>query len=181
MREVKAAFALHQEQVGVQVTNLSASTSTLFSEQNSHISNRMSEFLQNLEERPTPWNAVLDDYEHRIKALEERVCKCADTRPWVRGSGTQRDPLELVDDELEYADDELEYADESAPSPPSSGYGTPGIDQPELLDERRDGQEALQVVVPSCCAQPSPNPSTQVRGYVARFAALANLLSLDSG
>ena len=174
LREVKAAFALHQERVGVQVTNLSASTSTLFSEQNSHIGNRMSEFLQSLEERPTPWNAVLDDYERRIKALEERVCKCADTKPWVRGSGTQRDPLELMDDELEYADD-------PAPSPPSSGYGTPGIDQPELIDERRDGQEGLQVIVPSCCAQPSPNPSTQVRGYVARFVALANLLSLDSG
>ena len=173
LREVKAAFALHQEQVGVQVTNLSASTSTLFSEQNSHIGNRMSEFLQNLEERPTPWNAVLDGYERRIKALEERVCKCADIKPWVRGSGTQRDPLELVDDELE-------YADEPAPSLLSLGYGTPGIDQPELIDERRDGQ-GLQVVVPSCCAQPSPNPSTQVRGHVARFVALANLLSLDSG
>ena len=160
-------FTLHQEQVGVQVTNLSASTSTLFSEQNSHISNRMSEFLQNLEERPTPWNAVLDDYERRIKALEEKVCKCADTKPWVRGSGTQRDPLE--------------YADEPAPSPPLSGYGTPGIDQPELVDERSEGGEALHVVVPSCCPQPSPNPSTQVRGYVARFVALANLLSLDSG
>ena len=174
MREVKAAFTLHQEQVGVQVTNLSVSTSTLFSEQNSHIGNHMLEFLQNLEERPTPWNAVLDDYERWIKALEERVCKCADTKPWVRGSGTQRDPLELVDDELEYVDD-------PAPSSPSSGYGTPGIDQPELINERRDGQEVLQVVVLSCCAQPSPNPSTQVRGYVARFVALANLLSLDSG
>ena len=174
MREVKAAFALHQEQVGVQVTNLSASTSTLFSEQNSHIGNRMSEFLQNLEECPTPWNAVLDDYKRRIKALEERVCKCADTKPWVRGSGTQRDPLELVDEDLE-------YADEPAPSPPSSGYETPGIVQPELIDERREGQEGLQVVVPSCCAQPSPNPSVQVKGYVARFVALANLLSLGSG
>ena len=98
LREIKAAFAVHQEQVGVQVTNLSALTSTLFSEQNSHIGNRMSEFLQNLEERPIPWNAVLDDYERRIKALEEKVCKCADTKPWIRGSGTQRDPLELVDD-----------------------------------------------------------------------------------
>ena len=174
MREVKAAFALHQEQVGVQVTNLSASTSTLFSEQNSHIGNRMSEFLQNLEERPTPWNAVLDDYERRIKALEEKVCKCADTKPWTRGSGTQRDPLELVDEELEYADD-------PAPSPPSSGYGTPGIDQPELIDERREGRERLPVVVPSCCAQPSPNPSTQVWGYVFHVVAQTNLLSLDSG
>ena len=174
LREVKAAFALHREQVGVQVTNLSASTSTLFSEQNSHIGNRMSEFLQNLEERPTPWNAVLDGYERRIKALEERVCKCADTKPWTRGSGTQRDPLELVDDELE-------YADETAPSPPSSGYGTPGIDQPELIDERRDGKEGLQVVVPSCCAQPSPNPSTQVWGYAYQVAALANLHPLDFG
>ena len=174
LREVKATFALHMEQVGVQITNLSASTSTLFSEQNSHIGNRMSEFLQNLEERPTPWIAVLDDYEHRIKALEERVCKCADTKPWVRGSGTQRDPLELVDEELE-------YADEPAPSPSSSGYGTPGIDQPKLIDERREDQEVLQVVAPACCAQPSPNPSTQVRGYVARFVVLANLLSLDSG
>ena len=174
LREVKAAFALHREQVGVQVTNLSASTSTLFSEQNSHIGNRMSEFLQSLEERPTPWNAVLDDYERRIKALEERVCKCADTKPWVRGSGTQRDPLELVDDELEYADDPV-------PSPPSSGYGTPGIDQPELIDERRDGQEMLQVVVPPCCAQPSPNPSTQVWGYAYQVVASAYLHSLDSG
>ena len=174
LREVKAAFALHQEQVGIQVTNLSASTSTLFSEQNSHIGNCMSEFLQNLEERPTPWNAVLDNYKRRIKALEERVCKCMDTKPWVRGSGTQHDPLEFVDEELE-------YADESAPSPPSSGYGTPNVDQPELIDERREGQEELRVVVPSCCTQPSPNPSTQVRGYVARFVALANLLSLDSG
>ena len=104
----------------------------------------------------------------------ERVCKCADTKPWVCGSGTQRDPLELVDDELK-------YADEPAPSPPSSGYGTPGIDQPELIDERRDGQEGLQVVILSCCAQLSPNLSTQVRGYVARFVVLANLLSLDSG
>ena len=159
MREVKAAFALHQEQVGVQVTNLSVSISTLFSEQNSHIGNRMAEFLQNLEERPVPWNTVLDDYERRIKALEERVCKCADTKPWVRGSETQRDPLKLVDEELE-------YADKSALSPPSSGYGTPGIDQLELIDERGGGQEVLQVVVPSCCAQPSPNPSTQVWGYV---------------
>ena len=173
LREVKAAFTLHQEQVGVQVTNLSTSTSMLFSEQNSHISNRMSEFLQNLEEHPTPWNAVLDDYECRIKALEERVCKCADTKPWVRGSGTQHDLLELVDDELE-------YADKPAPSPLSSGYGTLGIDQPELIDERREGQEVLQVVVPSCCAQPSPHLNVQVRGYVARFVALANSLSLDS-
>ena len=124
----------------------------LFSEQNSHIGNHMLEFLQNLEECPTPWNTVLDNYEHRIKALEERVCKCADTKPWICGSGTQRDPLELVDEELE-------YADEPAPSLPSSGYGTPGINQPELIDERREGQEGLPVVVPSCCAQPSPNPS----------------------
>ena len=134
----------------------------------------MSEFFQNLEERPTPWNAVLDNYECRIKALEEKVCKCAETKPWIRGSGTQRDPLELVDEELK-------YADEPAPSPLSSGYGTLGINQPELIDERREGDEGLQVVVPSCCAQLSPNPSTQVRGYVARFVALANLLSLDSG
>ena len=157
---------------GALAPSVSASTSTLFSEQNSHISNHMSEFLQNLEEHPTPWNAVLDSYKRRIKALEERVCKCLDTKPWVCGSGTQCDPLELVDEELK-------YADESAPSPPSSGYETPGIDQPELIDERREGQEGLQVVILSCRAQPSPNPSTQVRGYVARFVALANLLSLD--
>ena len=131
-------------------------------EQNSHIGNRMAEFLQTLEERPIPWNAVLDDYERRIKALEEKVCKCADTKPWTRGSGTQRDPLELVDDELE-------YLDEPAPSPSSSGYGTPSIDQPELIDERREGREVLQVAAPSCCAQPSPNPGTQVWGYVYRL------------
>ena len=113
------------------------------------------------------------DNERRIKALEERVCKCVEAKPWVRQSGTQCDLLELVDEELE-------YVDESAPSLPLSGYGTLGIDQPELVDERRESQEALQVVVPSCCAQPSPNLSTQVRGYVARFAALANSLSLDS-
>ena len=134
----------------------------------------MSEFLQNLEECPTPWNAVLDDYKRRIKALEERVCKCTETKPWIHGSGTQCDPLELVDKELE-------YVDEPAPPSSSSGYGTLDVDQPELIDERREGQEGLQVVVPSCCAQPSPNLSTQVRGYVARFVALANLLSLDSG
>ena len=117
---------------------------------------------------------MLDDYESRIKALEERVCKCTKTKPWVRGSGTQRNPLELVEEELK-------YADEPAPSLPSSGYGTPDVGQPELIDKRREGQEGLQVVVLSCCAPPSPNPSTQVRGYVARFVALANLLSLDSG
>ena len=167
MREVKATFALHQEQVGIQVTNLSALTSMLFSEQNSHIGNRMSEFLQNLEEHPTPWNTVLDDYKRRIKALEERVCKCADTKPWVHGSGTQRDPLKLVDEELE-------YADEPALLPSSSGYGTPGIDQPELVDERREGRESLHVVVPSCCAQPSPNLSTQVRGYICSQVCCAS-------
>ena len=174
LREVKTTFAVHQEQVGVQITNLSASTSTLFSKQNSHIGNRLSEFLQNLEERPTPWNAVLDNYERRIKALEEKVCKCVETKPWTLGSGTQCDPLELVDEELK-------YTDEPVPLSPSSGYGTPDVGQPELIDERREGQEGLLVVVLSCCAQPSPNLSTQVRGYVARFVALANLLSLDSG
>ena len=173
MREVKTAFTVHQEQVGVQVTNLSALISTLFSEQNSHIGNRMSEFLQNLEERPTPWNAVLDDYECRIKALEEKVCKCTETKPWVRGSGTQCDLLKLVNEELEYTDEPVLLS-------PSSGYGTLDASQPELIDERREGQEGLQVVVPSCCTQPSPNLSTQVRGYVARFVALANLLSLHS-
>ena len=96
-----------------------------------------------------------------------------ETKPWVCGSGTQRDPLKLVNEELK-------YADEPAPSPSSSGYGTPGIDQPELIDERREGQEGLQVMVLSCCTQPTPNPSTQVRGYVARFVALANLLPLDA-
>ena len=153
--------------------------SKCFNEQNAHISNHLAEFLQTLDERPRgenspiPWSRTLDDYEQQIKALEEKVCKCAETKPWVRGSGTQRDPLELVDEELE-------YTDEPAPSLSSSGYGTPNVNQPELIDERRDGQEGLQVVVPSCCAQPSPNPSTQVRGYVARFVALANSLSLDS-
>ena len=68
---------------------------------------------------------------------------------------------------------ELKYADEPAPSPLSSGYGTPDIGQPEVIDERGEEQEVLHMAVPSCCAQPSPNPSTQVRGYVARFVALA--------
>ena len=125
------------------------------------------------ENSPIPWSRMLDNYEQRIKALEEKVCKCAETKPWVHGSGTQRDLLKLVDEELK-------YADEPAPPSSSSGYRTPDVGQPELIDERREGQEGLQVVVPSCCAQPSPNPSTQVRGHVARFVALANLLSLDS-
>ena len=97
-----------------------------------------------------------------------------ETKPWVRGSGTQCDLLELVDEELE-------YVDEPAPLLLSLSYSTPDLAQPELIDEGREDQEVLQVVVPSCCAQPSPNPSTQVRGYVARFVALANLFSLDSG
>ena len=98
--------------------------------------------------------------------MEEKVCKCAETRPWVHGSGTQRDLLELVDDELE-------YTDEPALPSLSSLYRTPSYDQPELIDKRREGQEELSIVVPSCCAQPSPNPSTQVRGYVARLLALS--------
>ena len=139
-----------------------------FNEQNAHVGNHLAEFLQTLDEHPRgensliPWSRTLDDYEWRIKALEEKVCKCSETKPWVRGSGTQRDPLELVDEELK-------YADEPAPSPPSSGYGTPDLGQPELVDKRREGQEELHVVVPSCCAHPSPNPSTEVRGYVARL------------
>ena len=149
-----------------------------FNEQNTFVGNCLAEFLQTLDECPRgenfpiPWLRMLDDYEQRIKALE-KVCKCTETKPWVRGSRTQCDPLELVDEELE-------YVDELTPPSPSSGYGTPDAGQPELIDERREGQEELQVVVLSCCAQPSSNPSTQVRGYVARFVALANLLSLDS-
>ena len=154
--------------------------SECFNEQNAHVGNRLAEFLQTLDERPRgqnspiPWSRTLDNYEQRIKVLEEKVSKCAETKPWVCGSGSQRDLLELVDEELE-------YADEPAPLPSSFGYGTLNVDQPELVDERREGQEVLQVVVPSCCAPPSPNLNTQVRGYVARFVALANSLSLDSG
>ena len=154
--------------------------SECFNEQNAFVGNRLAEFLQMLDEcprrenSPIPWSRTLDDYEQRIKALEEKVCKCAETKPWIHGSGTQCDPLELVDEELEYADEP------APPSSPSSGYGTLNVNQPESIDERREGQEELQVVVLSCCAQPSPNLSTQVRGYVARFVVLANLLSLDS-
>ena len=101
-----------------------------------------------------PWSRTLDDYEQRIKVLEEKVCKCAETKPWVCGSGTQCDLLELVDEELE-------YVDEPAPLLLSLSYGTP-----DLINEGREDQEVLQVVVPSCCAQPSPNPSTQVRGLL---------------
>ena len=92
-----------------------------------------------------------------------------ETKPWVRGSGTQRDPLKLVDEELE-------YADEPAPLSSSSGYGTLDAGQPELIDKRSEGREVLHVVVLPCCAQPSSNPSIQVGGYVARFAVLANLI-----
>ena len=153
--------------------------SEYFNKQNTFVGNHLAEFLQMLDEHPRgenspiPWSRTLDDHKQRIKALEEKVCKCAETKPWVHGSGTQRDPLELMDEELE-------YADEPAPLSSSLLYGTLDIAQPELIDERREGQEGLQVVVLSCCTQPSPNPSAQVRGYVARFVALANLLSLDS-
>jgi hypothetical protein len=150
-----------------------------FNEQNTFVENCLAKFLQTLDEcpreknSPIPWSSTLDDYKQRIKALEEKVCKCVETKPWVHGSGTQRDPLKLMDEELKYAD---------KPAPPSlsSGYGTPDVSQPELIDERRGDREGLPVVVPSCCAQPSPNLGTQVRGYVARFIALANLLSLDA-
>ena len=151
-----------------------------FNEQNTFIGNCLAEFLRTLDERPRgensriPWSRTLDNYEQRIKVLEEKVCKCVETKPWVRGSGTQCDLLELVDEELE-------YVDEPAPLLLSLSYSTPDLAQPELIDEGREDQEVLQVVVPSCCAQPSPNLSTQVRGYVARFVALANLFSLDSG
>ena len=115
------------------------SVSECFNEQNAHVGNRLAEFLQTLDEHPRggnspiPWSRTLDDYEQRIKALEEKVCKCAETKPWVRGSGTQCDPLELVDEELE-------YVDSPAPSPPSSGYRTLNVGQPELIDERREGK-----------------------------------------
>ena len=153
--------------------------SECFNKQNTFVGNHLAKFLQTLDECPRgensliPWSRMLDDYKQRIKVLEEKVCKCAKTKPWVCGSGTQRDPLKLVDEELK-------YADEPAPLLSSFGYGTPDLSQPELIDERREGQEGLQVVVLSCCTQLSPNPSTQVRGYVARFVVLANLLSLDS-
>ena len=92
-----------------------------------------------------------------------------ETKPWVCGSGTQRDPLKLVDEELE-------YADEPAPLSLSSRYRTLDAGQPELIDKRSEGQEVLHVVVLPCCAQPSSNLSIQVGGYVARFAVLANLI-----
>lgn len=98
---------------------------------------------------------MLDNYEQRIKALEERVCKCAETKPWACGSGTCMDLLELVDEELK-------YVDEPAPPLSLSSYGTPPIAQPELVDERREGQEEFHVQVPSCCTQPSPHLSTQL-------------------
>ena len=153
--------------------------SKCFNKQNTHVGNHLAKFLQTLDKRargensPIPWSRTLDNYERRIKVLEEKVCKCAETKPWVRGSGTQCDLLELVDEELK-------YVDEPAPPSSSSRYGTPDAGQPEIIDERREGQDELPVVIPSCCTQPSPNQSTQVRGYVARFVALANLLSLDS-
>ena len=46
-----------------------------------------------MEERPIPWNTVLDDYERRIKVLEESVCCCSLER---RRSGTRLDLLEVV-------------------------------------------------------------------------------------
>ena len=109
-----------------------------FNEQNAFVGNRLAKFLQTLDEHPRgenspiPWLRTLDNYEQRIKALEEKVCKCADTKPWIHRSGTQHDLLELVDEELK-------YADEPAPPSSSSGYGTPDIGQPELVDKRREG------------------------------------------
>ena len=52
------------------------------------------------ENSPIPWLQMLDDYGQRIKALEERVQKCAETKPWICGSETQHDLLELVDRNL---------------------------------------------------------------------------------
>lgn len=108
------------------------------------------------ENSPIPWSRVLDNYEQRIKSLEEKVCKYAETKPWTRGSGTECDLLEPVDEELE-------YVDEPALPSLSSSYETPPTSQPELVDERREGQKELLVVVPSYWAQPPSNPSTQVR------------------
>ena len=133
-----------------------------FNQQNTFVRNRLAKFLQMLDEHPRgenspiPWSRTLDDYKQRIKALEERVCKCAETKPWTCGSRTQHDLLKLVDEELKYVDE---------PALPSSSslYGTLPISQPELVDERKEGQEELPVVVPSCCAWPPSNLSTQVR------------------
>ena len=115
------------------------------------VSTCLAEFLQTLDEHLR----TLDNYEQRIKALEERVCKCAETKPWAHGSRTHMDPLKIVDDDLKYVDE---------PTPPlsSSSYGTPPIAQPELVNERREGIEELHVPAPLCCTQPLLHPSTQV-------------------
>ena len=129
MKEVKSLMKTLDEQL--------KGLGECFNEQNTFVGNCLAEFLQMLDEHPRgqnspiPWLRTLDNYKQRIKALE-KVCKCAETKPWVYGSGTQHDLLELMDEELE-------YADEPAPPSSSSSYGTPPISQPELVDERREG------------------------------------------
>ena len=94
MEEVKALMKTLEEQ--------SKGLGECFNQQNTFVGNRLAEFLQMLDEcprgenSPISWLRTLDNYEQRIKALEERVCKCAETKPWTCGSGTQHDPLELV-------------------------------------------------------------------------------------
>ena len=59
----------------------------LFDAHNTHVGNHLREFLQILDEHPRgttspiSWLRMLDNYEPRIKALEEKVCKCSKTKP----------------------------------------------------------------------------------------------------
>jgi chromosome segregation ATPase len=40
--------------------------------------------------------------EARVDSMAERLCKCSETSPRVRGVGSAEEPLELEDEELEY-------------------------------------------------------------------------------
>jgi len=105
---------------------------------------------------PIRWNEVLDGYERRIQALEAQVCKCGETKPWAKGKGTKREPMEILDDE----EGDEGASSSRAEDPPSSddSYNTPPpIADPVVVDERVDGKPAFMRVG-------TPHASTQV-GY----------------
>ena len=41
--------------------------------------------------------------EARVDSMAERLCRCSETSPRVRGIGSAAEPIELEDEELEYA------------------------------------------------------------------------------
>ena len=164
METVKGSFDELREEVTKTLKEYTQAMDTKLHTQDRAVGHRLSEFLTNLEAihptstSPVPWNAVLDRMEERLQAVEGKTCKCTESRPWSRGTGTRADPLELVED-----NDEVGSA--LAEEPPSSddSYGTPPVAAPEIVDERRDG-EPLQVLAPRACCErvATPHPISQV-------------------